>query len=511
MNKFRQVLNFLLKDIYFKIFLFVYFAYLIVTGLREYIWTDEGFSLMTSSQSISYAFEKAITIEFQPPLFYVLLNIWRNLGDSYLVARLFSILLLFVSVFPLLALFKKLFGDRYKIFTILFLTNIFVLVSALEIRYQTQMLLLTILAEYYFLITYFTEKPKMSRRVIYSIVAVLGVYTQYYFSFLLVANFVVLLANKKFRESVRYMFDMIWPVLGLALLLPFFSSQVSSQSSLCQPEFNIMFYPKFFIQSIFKLLISFPQSMDVRVKVIGWAIATGVIIVFPLIYAKWKTLGIELLKSQYFLKIILLFFLFAGMATVIKYDLLPTRHLIVVFVPFWILCFTFINQINSDKLVNLVAIVLVSISLSISVYQHTTARKGMEFKAVINYISENEKPGENIVVYRNILKLNLIPGYKGPNSIYSLPCEIDYTKAPDLYEWSIKNYKELDSVMARIPSGPMWLITTKNSSLKEIYCVDFHDEILEAYVRDNFAILSERKIDGLLVRKLQKNKKIQEL
>jgi hypothetical protein len=494
--------NFRFKDIYFYVLLVLYFVFLIVVGYKQYVWTDEGFSLMTSSKSVSFAFNKALEVEFQPPLFYVLLNLWRSINSSYFFARMLSIILLFISVFPLKALLKEHFGERYKFFTLVFLTNSFIIASALEIRYQSLMILLTILAEYFFLTGYYRENRKFTHRLIYIVIAIFGVYTQYYFSFLLIANFIVLVAFRKYKISFKYIFDMIWPVIGLALLLPYFNSQVDSQSSLCNPTYSLMYYPNFIIQSILKMLVFFPKVINEYFQILVWATAVGLIFVLPLLLVKGKVYSKELFKNQYLFKVIILMLLFTGMLTLIKYDMLPIRHLIVVFIPFWILCFSIVNLIKSDKLVIFLSITLILISLSISIFKNAPLQKGKEFKDVLTYVSDNEKAGENIVVYRNIVKLNLQPGYKGPNTIYAIPREIDYTEAPDYERDAIKNYYQLDSVFQNIPSKIIWLVSTDNSSFKKSYCVDYHDEILEEFVDKNFTVISSKQIEGIWVRKL---------
>jgi hypothetical protein len=491
------------SDLFFVLFLIIYFGYLLFTCFREYIWVDEGYSLMTSSQTVTFAFKKAIQIEFQPPLFYVLLNLWRNINHSIYFARLLSILLLFISIFPIKALFKQLFGDRYKIFTIVFLSNTFVIGSALEIRYPTLMILFTVLTEYLFLTGYFRSKPKPSQRLLYIVVALLGVYTQYYFSFLLIANFVVLIAKKKYQESFSYILDMIWPILGLLLLLPHFSSQVSYQSSICQPEFSLYYYVKFFAQSFLDIIMSFPKAAGNNVRFIILATIISLLIA-PVFISSWKSVFQKVNQNGYFLKIIVLMLLFAVMITVLKYETLPIRHLIIVFISFWILCFSILNLFKTDKLLYLFSLIIIGISLGYTVYKNQNYPKGHEFKAVIDYIEENEKPGQDLVVYRNLFSLVLKPGYNGPNIIKCIPQEIDYSHSPDYYNWSIKNYNEVDSVFQYIDTEIIWLISTDNAFIKEIYCVDYHDEILEEFILNHYSVLLEKKIGEITIRKLRR-------
>ncbi len=56
-------------------------------------WVDEGYSLATSNASPRVAALRSLTVELQPPLYFVLLSIWRTLGDSLVVARLLSVVI----------------------------------------------------------------------------------------------------------------------------------------------------------------------------------------------------------------------------------------------------------------------------------------------------------------------------------------------------------------------------------------------------------------------------------
>jgi hypothetical protein len=42
------------------------------------IWEDEAFSLNTSGAGVGYAIRQALHFELQPPLYFVLLTLWRN-------------------------------------------------------------------------------------------------------------------------------------------------------------------------------------------------------------------------------------------------------------------------------------------------------------------------------------------------------------------------------------------------------------------------------------------------
>jgi hypothetical protein len=82
-------------------------ATLIVVGVALYIdshkvmWTDEAYSLDTSSGTLSRTFSQALHFELQPPFYYLVLNLWLRLSRSIEFARVLSTLFALASV-PLL-------------------------------------------------------------------------------------------------------------------------------------------------------------------------------------------------------------------------------------------------------------------------------------------------------------------------------------------------------------------------------------------------------------------------
>lgn len=62
------------------------------------IWIDEVYSLATTSRSLGATVKHALTFEAQPPLYFVLLKLWRSFGDSLLIARSFSVLMAAIAI-----------------------------------------------------------------------------------------------------------------------------------------------------------------------------------------------------------------------------------------------------------------------------------------------------------------------------------------------------------------------------------------------------------------------------
>ncbi len=54
------------------------------------IWQDEAYTLQTTSNGVAYAFHQALSFEQNAPLYFVLISLWRSLGDGIFYLRLFS-------------------------------------------------------------------------------------------------------------------------------------------------------------------------------------------------------------------------------------------------------------------------------------------------------------------------------------------------------------------------------------------------------------------------------------
>ena len=489
------------NDLYFFLFLAVYAGGLSLLAVNDFIWIDEGYSLITSARSAGYAFEKALTFEMQPPLYFVMLSLWRDLGDSITFARFLSLVLLLLMVVPLKALFKRLFGHRHQLFAMVFLTSPLVLTTALEIRYPILVFLLTVLIEYLFLITYYTGKPRIWLRVGYIAAAILGVYTQYYVSFLLVANFFVLLMQNRQKAIKRYLPDMIWPVAALTLLLPYLEYQINHSSSYCSLEVNPKFFLSFFYHHFNDLVISAPHYSNDLTNWFLRPVFLGLLIL-PVFLRPVKSFLNNVLKSQYLYKVVILMILYAFLAILLNVTRLYVRYLTVAFVPFWIIGLIVLNQLRNQKLVIIISLMFIALSIGYFTWCKVSQPRGQKYKEIAQYIMENEKPGQPILVYRNQLTLVLNPAYEGKNKIHPIPQEVSPEEAYNLKDWAIENRQEVDSLFRAHSGETLWLITTNNSWLERRHCIDYNGEILNRYVMDHFDILSERRIKGIHVRRL---------
>jgi hypothetical protein len=195
-------------------------GYLALTSwlsLELNVWRDEMYSLHSSSGSPGLALRQAIDFELQPPLYFVLLSVWRKADQSVFFARLLSSLLGCATIVSAAALAERL---RLKVHpawvAAVVATHPLVVWAGTEIRVYALILLLSTLLTLSFFDAHWATASRPRARLFFAALALLSVYTQYYLAALL-ACFGVALLVRRDRESVeRYAVDM--GVVGLLAL-----------------------------------------------------------------------------------------------------------------------------------------------------------------------------------------------------------------------------------------------------------------------------------------------------
>jgi len=102
------------------------FILLLALGLRlpvlnQSFWLDEGAQVLMSSKSLSFQWFGRTTGEFHPPLFYILIHFWLNLGKSEWFLRLPSVIFGVATVYFAFLIGKRLFNEKLGILSAFFL------------------------------------------------------------------------------------------------------------------------------------------------------------------------------------------------------------------------------------------------------------------------------------------------------------------------------------------------------------------------------------------------------
>ena len=206
------------------------------------IWADEASTLYTTENGFLSAFRNALADEKQAPLYFWILSLWREISSSIFFARTFSILCSLIAIKVFFDLANRLFTRKAAIFvSAVFALHPFLIWASLEIRVYSLTILLSVLLIKYFEQGFKDDGEGSKRsRIIYLVLAVIGLYTSYYIGFLLVGCFAALLVTRKWSAAKSYFLSMIAAGILFLPLLRAVYSQFSSDSGSFRASYSVV-------------------------------------------------------------------------------------------------------------------------------------------------------------------------------------------------------------------------------------------------------------------------------
>jgi hypothetical protein len=468
----------------FYLFLLLYSVALLYLCQHLNVWVDETYTLNTTSRNLKVVINQAYNFEGQPPVYFVLLSIWRYINSGVFFARLFSICCVGTAAFifnRLVNLVSTNVSSKWMV--VIFLLNPFTVWAAMEIRLYAFVLLLSVTALYYFFLFYTSNKNKYL--YFFLAVCLVGLYTQYFFSLLIAAMSFSLLVFKGWKACFRFCLYLI-PVVLLFLPNFFF---LQEQVRLGQTE-----KIDYSLSEKFILAIHSPQNLMLSLQIVPlqkklrWAITLLFFVTTLYTYYKWyKEAGQK--KEPYFKKINIVIvsaavfvLLLSIVVTVVGVDY-QDRYLTIVF-PLFILIFTLLGIYAFIKQ-SVIFAVIAGFYLTVLSFNYSGMVKQYDFKAIAKYLNTVERPAEPILVYHGTVSLSLNYYYKGANKIVPLPHEIEYNSNTFLGE--IKDTVELKRSMEKTPSttGSYLLIT---DLAEQKYADDPARKIINDYLNSHYTI-----------------------
>ena len=174
---------------------------------------DEAQSLWQTSHSIG-SLLGTLSKNVHVPLYHILLHEWQSLfGNSVLSARLLSLLFFLASIPALYGLSRYVYGRAVGLSAATFFAiSPFMNWFSSETRMYTLLVLLTIASHYTFL--RLLKNPTPATWGLYGAVAVVGIYTHYFFGLLLLSQGLFYLINYK-----KYSIRAFWFLFSTAALL----------------------------------------------------------------------------------------------------------------------------------------------------------------------------------------------------------------------------------------------------------------------------------------------------
>ncbi len=169
------------------------------------LWIDEAYSAHTSGAGPWFACQQAREFELQPPLYFVLLALWRSLGEGLFWGRLLSVCC--ATGFLLCAwVAARQYLPRLAPGWVLapLALNPFLLHSASDMRVYALLLFLGGATLVVFHRAFLAPDGTVWARIVLVPLALAGLHTQYFFGFLLVAFAAGLLLRGAWRDLLQY-------------------------------------------------------------------------------------------------------------------------------------------------------------------------------------------------------------------------------------------------------------------------------------------------------------------
>ncbi len=499
--------HFYRTSVLYAIFIaFIFFIIAIIISLTQFIWLDEAYTLNTTSASITQVWNRAINFEGQPPLYFVILRIWRFINDSIFFARLFSIITITISAFLVYILSQKYINAIHPfLIALLFASNTVVLWAALEIRVYGLALLFAILLICLFLEIYTSKhKPSLYKRLLFSGVALLSVYIQYYLAFLLIGNFVFLIINRKWEIARLYLSDMIIPVLGTVFLLINVSEQMSIHSYHNSATLSLSDILAFQFKKLSYYLFSFLNYFNSGIlKLVFFAVFFAIILFF----IRRNVKSIISRKNYFIILLPVQLVLFTFVLFITDERNIAQRHSISLVLPEIFVLALLLNAIKSVKIRYAILMLVITGNIAFNFVRYSIAKpKGIQYENLSNFIKTNDKENKPVFCFR--YDIALILKYGVPNhKVISIPENIDFDSYFNRKKWVLSSPEQLDSLFTvnNIENG-FWLATTEtdsvvNNSIEKRYEIQYKYEMLNEYISANFNIEMERQFPPGLVLK----------
>lgn len=471
------------------------------------IWIDEAYSLNTTEGTFARTFHQTLKFEHQPPVFFCLLNLWRTINDSIFFARLLSVLCIIIVLCLCPGLSKRYLPCFHPGWlTACVALNPFVLSCAIDVRVYALALLESTVLLWTFHGGFLATSPKRSSRILFTLFAVLSLYTHYYTGFLLLACGVTLLMLGKWSALKAYTIHMMVTALMFSPFLPLLSEQFTAhnpdQSIPMSRRDIILFLPNRILGFIAPTNWSGENSRIARL--VTAILFLGVFVVAIRNYrtnrnSKWIPVG---------LIFVVLSGIFSILAVFLNHDVLGKRHTVTLFLPclmcmLWLFYFSGgMNAVRAGVFISMAVYLIPSL-----VVGYLPLAKPGDYKHAAELIQKREKPGQPILFFTAEAALPFKWYYhSGLNQLISLPAAEDFVRY-DPSEMVLKSEKDISDVLSKLPDQgqAVWLCTDYVKVKEPFLGIDFYSGTLEDYVTRHYQTVLDQPLFHGRVRFLVRN------
>ena len=424
------------------------------------VWTDELYTLNSTAFGPARAFESALGFEQQPPLYFVLVALLREISPSDFFARCISIACAILTLVTLFFFAKRhLRAVSPAVVVACVAINPFFIWSALEIRTYALVVLEAAIVVATFFEGFLGER--IDRRAIYAfaVVSILGIYTQYYVGSLVAGCGIALLLLRRDR-FVPYLLAIV-PFLILCLPAAKIALWQAGQIDHTAVHMlgNLKSFGVTFVTFVFpRDWAAFKYGVGIVPKA-GYTIF-ALLCLWPIVASivrgrvsfEAKVLAILAFAVASFLLLLVL----------ARLEMYFPRHMTVLFVPLALAMFALIGPIaeRDRAFAGNVAAGYVVLAIASLVFVYRPLAKDGDWIRVGAFLDANAGPNDVIDIFDPEMELGVSHYYRGPAHLEPIPIP------PMLDRWDLGPYEfasptavgvAMDRVRPTAP-GRRWLV-----------------------------------------------------
>jgi len=497
-----SLLNFYFKKFInpFSLIIFFQFVFYILLILNREVWVDEAYSLTTSSFRLSDIFFISLNFEGNPPLYFLLLGIWRTIDSSIFFARILSIALTIIGTgvfYKILRFFMK--KKHALILTVLIVFNPYIIFIALNVRYYAFAFLLGNLIILFFLKYFVYGEAKFHQVVIFSLVSILAIGTQYQMVFLLFALGVSLPALKKWKIFFRYIMGMIAPGLIFLVMMGYLLQVMDTLSGYSDLHFGVL--------SIYPALVSWVEDY---LGFFHWRwgyhplfywlfrLPILVLLVNFLFGSPLKTIKTNKIFKVTIISLGIIIFIFL----LFLFLLIQERFLLawhrMVLLPLMMMLLGLFFEYGRYRVVSYSAIIALVLIQLVSIHNYFKIDfLSQGFQEVSQYLKTKNLPHKSIFVFP--AETALVAKYELPSSeIISVPVEIDFFDVFDHNLWVLDSQEQLEELFLPVMKRTDTVNLLRKKNIIPFYNVSYNTHILDSFLQESrWKILADTSFSEL--------------
>jgi MFS family permease len=473
----------------FNLFITLYFLTVLFLAFYVNIWEDEAYTLNTTSGKLSEVISDSYSFEGQPPVYFVLLSFWRLIHPGIFTARLFSVLCIFLTVFVLNRLISLLSDIKCPNWIIVvFLLNPFTVWAALEIRTYALLILLAAVAIYCAII-YVTENRK-AYLYFFLFISLIGLYTQYYFAFLIAAIAISILVQYGWNVFFRLSLHLI-PVLILFLPNFYFLSDNVKNFQSHDPGYSMNKKLSIVFISFENIILGL--NIISTMRIIRWLVRVAFILMvvasFFKVYKKpnnelnLRNYNLLLIISVFSLVFFVLFTLISGMRFNLRYLAISFPSIVLLFVIF---------NYQSGFLKNIIYGVLSIYFLALLTLKYSVPIKSYDFEYIAKFVEQIEEPCEPLLFNSRTISIPFQYYYTGKNELAQLPDSFKLEK--EGFQVLLRDTTDVKLIMENIANKSF--IFVNDNMIGYGTRLFFTSEVLDMYIKSHFNTLIDTVVFG---------------